>query len=152
MLYKHYKEHNGNFVYPEWELPFCWDSWFQECGDKISDLVQEYVSWEAFNDKVSYSWNDFPHETSSGYKFWDAYELQKGYWWHAFGICDEGTNDVKWIIVVYIRINNKNKPYKTDYTFDATDNVIKKLNGDTFHALMPKGARRPKNNGLVWVC
>ncbi|MCT7475983.1 hypothetical protein N5V81_13450 [Escherichia coli] len=22
------------------------------------------------------------YETSSGYKFWDAYELQKGYWWY----------------------------------------------------------------------
>ncbi|VFR12078.1 hypothetical protein SPFM9_00149 [Salmonella phage SPFM9] len=54
--------------------------------------------------------------------------------------------------MVYETSSGKNKPYKTDYTFDATDHAFGILNGDTFHALMPKGARIRINNGLVWVC
>ncbi|VFR14783.1 hypothetical protein SPFM20_00147 [Salmonella phage SPFM20] len=92
------------------------------------------------------------YETSSGYKFWDAYELPFDATDHAFGICDEGTNDVKLPKGARIRINNKNKPYKTDYIEDKVVNVIKKLNGDTFHALTYGVKDRPKNNGLVWVC
>ncbi|VFR11262.1 hypothetical protein SPFM7_00143 [Salmonella phage SPFM7] len=51
-----------------------------------------------------------------------------------------------------IRINNKNKPYKTSTIEDKVVNVIKKLNGDTFHEVTYGVKDRPKNNGLVWVC
>ena len=37
------------------------------------------ICYEGTNDV---KWIIVVYETSSGYKFWDAYELQKGYWWY----------------------------------------------------------------------